>query len=273
MLDDRKIQLIVFAVVILLGFYLITISQPEVSPVSPTPIYMNIQNGSAITVEHDTVSTSGEAIQYVEPDKLTISFTVETEDERASDAQEENAEKVNEVTDTLKAMGISEDDIKTTYYYVNVKRESHYICENKTRETDCYWTYIPVGYEVRHTVSVDVYDIDNGGAVVDNIVDAGAEVDYLSLGLKKETQMELKKELLAEAAGNAKDKAEAIAEGLGVTVTKAMSVSESYSYYPTPYRSYDYAYGAAEEAYDVGTSISTGTIEVSASVSATFEIR
>ena len=267
---DDKVYLIVLAVVLFGGFYLVSVSQ---SSAPASPVYVNIQNGSALSVEHDTVSTNGEALRYVEPDKMTVSFTVETEDDSATSAQEENAEKVNEITDALKAMGIDEDDIKTTYYYVNVKRESHYICENETRKTDCYWTYIPIGYEVRHTLSVDVFEVDEGGAVVDTIVDEGGEVDYISLGLKKETRMELNKELLGEAAANAKEKAEGIAEGLGATVTKTLSVSESYSYYPTPYRSYDYGVGYAEAAYDAETSISTGTIEVSASVSATFEIR
>ncbi len=267
---DDKIYMVILVVVILGGFYLVSVSQPAVPP---APVNVNIQNGSAVGVEHDTISTSGEAIKYVEPDKLTVTFSVHTEDVKATDAQEENAEKVNGITEALKAMGIKEEDIKTTYYYVNVKKESHYICENETRKTDCYWTYVNVGYEVRHSVSVDVYEVDEGGTVVDTIVDEGGEVDYISLGLKKETQMEIRKELLAEATQDAKEKADSIADGLGATVTKALSVSESYSYYPTPYRSYDYAYGAAEAAYDAGTSISTGTIEVSTSVSAVFEMR
>lgn len=267
---DDKVYLIVLVAVLLGGFYLVSVSQ---SSAPASPVYVNIQNGSALSVEHDTVSTSGEALKYVEPDKMTVSFSVQTEDKSATDAQEENAEKVNEITDALKAMGIDEDDIKTTYYYVNVKKESHYICKNDSDREDCYWTYINVGYEVQHTVSVDVFEVDKGGEVVDTIVDEGGEVDYISLGLKKETRMELNKELLGEAAANAKEKAEGIAEGLGATVTKTLSVSESYSYYPTPYRSYDYGVGYAEAAYDAGTSISTGTIEVSASVSATFEIR
>jgi len=268
---DDKIYMVVLVLVLLGGFYLVSVSQ---SPAPTSPVYVNIQNGSSVYMEHNTVSTNGEALRYVEPDKMTVSFSVETEDRSATDAQDENAEKINDITTALKAMGIKEEDIKTTYYYVNVKRESHYICENDSDREDCYWTYINVGYQVQHTVSVDVYEVDEGGDVVDTIVDEGGEVDYISLGLKKETQMEIKKDLLAEAAENAKDKAEAIAEGLGTHVTNALYISESYDYYPSYYRSYDYGVGYAEAAYDsMETSISTGTIEVTASVSATFEIQ
>jgi len=268
---DDKIYMVVLVAILLGGFYLVSVS---LSSAPESPVYVNIQNGSALSVEHNTVSTSGEALRYVEPDKMTVSFSVQTEDRSATEAQDENAEKVNDITAALKAMGINEEDIKTTYYYVNVKKESHYICRNETYESDCYWTYRNVGYQVQHTLSVDVYEVDKGGEIVDAIVDEDGEVDYISLGLKKETQMEINKDLLSEAAANAKEKAEGIAEGLGASVTNVLSVSESYSYYPSPYRSYDYGVGYAEAAYDsMETSISTGTIEVSASVSATFEIQ
>ncbi len=262
------INVVILALAILGGAYILSVSMPQpVVNIEENPnVYV-----SSIPPEH-TIDVSATATDYVEPDLLVVQLTVETEMEGAKESQEETAEKIAAVEAALKALGIKDEDIKTAYYSVDVVKESHYICENETYyRSDCYWEYIIIGYRTTHSLTVDVENLDAGGDIVDAAVDAGAEVDYISFTLKPETREETRKELLAEASSEAKAKAESIASGLEVTVGDAFSASESYYYYPV-YRSYDYAY-AEEAAGAAPTTLYGGEIEVTATVSASFEIR
>lgn len=261
------INVVILAIALLGGAYILSVSMPQpVVNIEENPnVYV-----SSIPPEH-TIYVSATATDYVEPDLLVVQFTVETETEDAKESQEQTAEKVAAVEAAIKSFGIADEDIKTTRYSVDVVKQSHYICRNKTRETDCYWDYITIGYKTTHSLAVNIENMDIGGDVVDAGVDAEAEVDYISFTLKPETRDEIKKELLEEASSEARSKAESIASGLGVDVGDAFSASESYYYTPV-YRSYDYAY--AEEAVGAApTEIYGGEIEVTATVSANFEIR
>lgn len=223
--------------------------------------------------QENAIQTSATATSYLSPDLLTISFRIETESESADDAQSENAAKTEAVIDALKSKGIREEDIKTVYYNIDIERVSHYICRNTTEGSDCYWDYIPRGYSTTHMISVEVEDIEQGGAVADTIMDAGAtEIDYISFSLKDETRKEAEKELLEDAAGKSKEKAGKIALGLGVALGKPLSAGESAQYYydySTPYRTYGYTM-AAEAVPE--TSFAPGEIKVSATVYTSFSI-
>lgn len=263
---------LVFAVIVgvaLIGAaYFLATSMPQpVFNVEENPnVYV-----SSIPPEH-TIDVSATATDYVDPDMLVLSFTVENEAEDATESQEQTASEINEVITALKGYGIKDEDIKTTRYSVDVVQESHYICENETSKTDCHYEYVITGYETTHSIKVNVYNLDQGGELVDSAVDAGAEVDYISFTLKPETRDEVNNELLEEASANAKTKAESIAQGLGATVGGAFSASSGYDYYPTYRTSYDAVYAEAGSAPAPSTDLSGGQIEVTTTVSASFEI-
>ncbi|MEM3422786.1 MAG: SIMPL domain-containing protein [Candidatus Bilamarchaeaceae archaeon] len=247
------------------GFYFLS----TIKTISPTNIYVST-NGSAVATEHNTISVSGSANEKVEPNMLVVNYYVQTKSESAKEAQSKNAEISNAIVSSLKALGIGEKDIKTTSYNVNVNQESHYICDNQSGKSDCYWTYVNVGYTATHTFTVNVYDLNKGGAVVDAIGAAGGEVSGVSFDLKPETKKEVYARLLSLAAANAKKKADAIASGAGVSVDKPLSLSESYYYTPIYYPKVAYADALLEAA---PTQLSSGTIDISVSVSAVFEIK
>ena len=263
---------LVFAVIVgvaLLGAaYFLATSMPQpVFNVEENPnVYV-----SSIPPEH-TIDVSATATDYVDPDLLVLSFTVENEAEDATDSQTETATEMDAVTTALAGFGIKDEDIKTTRYSVDVVQESHYICENETSKTDCHYEYVITGYKTTHSIQVNVYDLDQGGDIVDAAAGAGAEVDYISFTLKPETRDEVKNELLEEASANSKTKAQSIAAGLGATVGDAFSASTSYDYSPS-YRNYDVMYAEAASAPAPSTELSGGQIEVSATVHASFEIQ
>ncbi len=251
---------------------------------------------SSIPAEH-TIDVSATATTEVEPDLLVIGLRVESEALEAGQSQEDNARDVEAVMAAVKALGVKEENIKTSHYSVDIQRESHYICEGTDlgreddgvvepgvpepmpayeydyERSDCYWDYVMVGYKTTHTLSVEVEELDKGGDIIDAAVAAGAsEVDYISFTLKTETRDELKRSLLEEASATAKVKAGKIANGLGVSLGKAMSGGESADYYYDypRYAAYDYAY--AESGSAPKTTVAPGEVSITATVYASFEI-
>lgn len=237
-------------------------------------IYAGLESDNTVytsqTDQRSKLDVSGSATREVEPDLLVIQVSVKNEDESAEQSQSVNAQKITSLKTALKNLGINDKDIQTSYYNVNIKRQSHYICKNKTEETDCYWEYVTTGYETTHQLTIEVENLDKGGEIIDVSVAAGAsEIDGITFGLKPETQNQLKKELLQEATQDAWHKAEDIASSMpGVSLDFPISISESYSYSSSYSSSKDYLYEAAE----AGSSVSPGQITVSASVRATYEI-
>jgi len=262
------INAVILAVALLGGAYILSTSaqQPVINLEENPNVYV-----SSTPPEH-TIDVSATATDYVDPDMLVLGFTVENEAEGATESQQQTASEINAVKAALTGFGIKDEDIKTTRYSVDVVRESHYICENKSGKSDCYYDYVITGYKTTHSIQVNVYNLGQGGDVVDAAAGAGAEVDYISFTLKPETRDAVNNQLLEEASAKAKTKAQSIATGLGITAGDAFSASTGYDYYPV-YRSYDYAMAEGAMAPAPATELSGGQIEVTATVSASFEIK
>ena len=237
----------------------------NVSDITSTPnVYV-----SSNPPEH-VLTVSGVATERVNPDLLNIQVRIETQDENAKQSQEDNAEVSAQVMQKLKDLGLTEDEIKTVSYRVDVVRESEKVCDT----FGCEYKYKIVGYKTTHSLNLRVTDLDNGGEIIDGVSSFGENevfIDYVSFTLQEETRMDIQKELLKEAGQEAREKAQAIAEGVGGSLGKVVQASESV-YYPT--RSYyepAYDYAMAESAAPVPTSLSSGEIEVSATVSVGYE--
>jgi len=243
-----------------------------------SPQATNIENLTMIqSQEEHTISSNGEARMMVEPDLLVVVLEIETSGDTASDAQGKNADISDEVTKSLKANGLEDKDIKSSYYNVYEDKKGRWVCPEGNPECEEHekeYEYVSLGYKAVHRFTVNVEDTDKGGKILDDAVDAGVtEVYNIYFTLKDETRDELENQLLSEAAANAKEKAGKIAEGLGVTIGTPTSASTGSVYWPT-YKSYDYAefetMAAAMPA--PATQLSGGEMEVSASVSASFLI-
>jgi uncharacterized protein YggE len=234
---------------------------------SPT---VNVAAGDSQLPVH-SISTSATSSQKTAPDLLVMQLRVQTEAPTAKDAVQENANVAADLKGKLKALGLADEEIQTTSYSVDEITETNYTCDRNGY--NCRYTYRVTGYRVVNTIGLEIKDLAKGGDVIDSASSAGVNetfVDYLSFTLKDETRREMQKSLLKSAAAEAKAKAQNMAEGSGVALGKALSLSESYSYYPqvSAYR-YDSVAMGAEAAK---TELSQGQIEVSVTVSASYEI-
>ncbi len=207
-----------------------------------------------------TINVTGQGTVEVSPDIAYITLGVVTENKDAKAAQQENASIMDAVVKAIKSAGVAEEDIKTTGYSIYPK----YDYNEKTGTSNI------VGYTVRNNVQVTVRDITKVGQIIDIAADKGVNIsNSISFGLSDYEKYY--NEALKKAVESGSRKAKTIADALGIKLGAPVSVSESGSYVPT-YRVYESA--AAMKSADgiqVTTPISSGTIEVQAYVSMSYE--
>lgn len=95
-----------------------------------------------------------------------------------------------------------------------------------------------IGYTVTQSITVNSDDTSNGGKFVEAALGASntTSVDDIYFSLKDSTRAQLQSDLQAEAALDARTKADSIAKGLGASLGKIVSVTtEDYGYFPPLY--------------------------------------
>ncbi len=258
MAQDKSLLL---TVVLALGFALIALAilfapKPEV----------NVSGGSGgVSADRNTISVSGQAQFDVDPDLADVYIRVKTEEPTANRAQEENARLMDTVKAALKKAGVKDDEMETTSYNLWPQQKWN----PDTQE------YENTGYVVQHLLKVTTEEVTTVGDLLDVAVTAGANgLDSINFRLSDEKKKDVNSEALAQASGNAKDKAEAIAQGLGVRLGDIVAVSESnvgYNYVPRA--AYDMAEAAVGGAKSFNTEISPESVSVSATIGIVYEIK
>ena len=215
---------------------------------------------SALADDDDrTITVTGTATVTVPADRASLNLGVRTSAAEASTASAENAEKVQKVTDALKAAGIPEECITTAYYYVNAMYDySSFSDENVIR-----------GYQVSNSLNVIVDEIDRAGEIIDIALQAGANsCDGISFQSTKAG--EAYDEALTAALKEGARKAALVAAGLEVTLGDVVNVTESYG----SYTGARYAKAVTEDAaMGASTQIVSDGLNFSATVQMVYEIR
>jgi len=211
-------------------------------------------------------SVSGEGTVAVVPDIAEFTFGVLTEG--GSDLtvlQNENAAKINQVIDFLKANGVDEEDIQTQ----NLNISPRYQYSSCRGGNVCPPPTI-VGYTINQSVRVKVRDLDNVGELFSGVVNNGANTAS-NLQFTIDDPTEFENQARAEAMEEAERKAKATAEAAGFRVGKLLSISE-FGGGPTPY----YGIGGALESFradSVAPTIEPGTEEIKITVNLFYEIK
>ncbi|HKM40946.1 MAG TPA: SIMPL domain-containing protein, partial [Methanocorpusculum sp.] len=122
------------------------------------------------------ILVSGYGLSATSPDKVTITFAVETVNPDAETAQAENAELMADVIAAMKSAGITDENIKTSGYTIS----SYVLSEYNPGE----WKNGTTVYEVKNSVEIISYNVDMAGSYIDTAVQAGANsVSGLQFGL------------------------------------------------------------------------------------------
>jgi uncharacterized protein YggE len=215
-----------------------------------------------------TLTVNGDYTLSVDPDTFVSVVVVETQADTAEDAQRDNALIANKVE-----KAVSFDHELTTMSYTIQPVYEWEECSTYISSRPCTGKQVLVGYKATHMYKFETEVLDRSGEALDDFVKAGATgIQSVRFELSRELQDQTQLDALEKAAGNAKLKAGAIATGSDVVLGKPLSINEGYYYRPVYY---DYGYAkdvVAGAAESVPTSITPGQVDISASVSVTYEI-
>lgn len=218
-----------------------------------------------------TISVDGQAEVFAVPDIGQFSFSVNAEGDTAAVAQEASGTAINDILAYLREQGIEDKDIKTQNYNLYPR----YRWEERICPTSSYCPQgerVEDGFEVSQTVSVKVRETDNAGAVIAGVGERGA-TNISSLNFIIDDIEALKMEAREMAIKDAREKAERLADELGVDLKRVVSFYENDNKYYEPY--YE-ARSFSLESADIGfggAELPVGEESTTVEVNITYEIR
>lgn len=206
------------------------------------------------------VSADGEVM--ADPDLATLQLGIEAHAKTVEQAQADAAASMDAVMSALKAAGIDEKDIQTSYYSIYPNQR----WDPDTEE------YIVTGYRVSNMVTVKMRDLQKVGDTIDSVATAGGDltrIQGISFSVEDPTTYQV--EARKEAFDRAKAKAEQMAQLSGVTLGEVTYMTESFGYI-SPIRVSMDAY-AEKSMGSASTPISPGEQEITANIQLAFEIK
>jgi hypothetical protein len=194
-----------------------------------------------------TLIVTGDGTVDATPDRAAFDFGVTSQGSTAAAALSRNGAEARAIVNALKKAGIDSSDIQTTQVSLWPQTSS-----NGTEIT---------GYQASNSVHVTAA-LGDSGALVDAAVRAGANnVEGPSLDTADKSS--LYNQALKQALGDARGKAQAIADGAGLTLGSVLRVREGGTA-PVPMPMFDTATAARS------VPIEAGTQHIEASVSVTY---
>ncbi len=209
--------------------------------------------------EKSSITVKGKGTVKVVPNVASFYVTVEEHGKTQGEASNKLAKKVNKIMDLLRSKGVDEKYIKTENYNLSPK----YYWEDGKRKQD--------GYIASERINVKLKDKTKASSIIAGISQIGAS--YISsLKFEIEDIETYKEEARKKAIEDAKRKAKALAEQLGVRLGKVMSFSEnSNNYRPPIYLRKTAAFDMAEGS--IAPELPSGENEITVNVSITYEIK
>ncbi|MGD0953659.1 MAG: SIMPL domain-containing protein [Methanotrichaceae archaeon] len=202
---------------------------------------------------------NGEGKTTAAPDIVTITLGVETRNVSASAAAAENAKLMNSTINALLSAGLNKKDIQTSQYSLTTQPEDNPVPASATKNKT------PPVFVATNQVTAKMNVTENIGKVLDAATAAGSNsVMGISFDLRDpKPQMD---KALANAVNDSRRKAEIMAGTAGLKLGKILELSEGYGY--TSSNAPRAAYSVAEAT----TPVLPGEMEITASVTVTYEI-
>lgn len=222
------------------------------------PLSSRAQTPAPMTNVRSEIAVGAMGEAETTPDRARVSIGVQTQALTSSDAATRNAATQQAVIAAIKALGIPAERITTTGY--NVYPEQRYD-QGSSRPRI-------VGYNVQNTVVVDVWKVDQVGAVIDAALGKGANM-ISGLALYSSQEDAVRRKALANAVAKARADAEAMAAAAGGQLGALIELSSGVSYMPPPRPMMEAAMSKVAGA--VATPISEGTQTTTVTVSARWQ--
>lgn len=208
----------------------------------------------------NTINVQGTSELSFKPDQAEVWAGISILKPNAADAQAAANTVINDIIDSLRYKGIQESDIST---------EQLNLYEEKAWENN---VYVSKGWRATQTLKVKTTDLTKVGTIVDVAVTNGANtINNINFGLSPAKEQEYKKQAISDASKNAKDKAQTIADSLGVQLGDIKSVSES-NYNYVPYR-YDLMATAGSMAVKEAATVMPSDVSVTANINIVYLVK
>lgn len=211
------------------------------------------------------ITVHGTGTIQAKPDVAHITVTVHSDAVLATDALANNNKSMKKVLDSLKDLGLKDEEIQTSE--VSLMPQYKY---KKSERPDQYGYNQPelYGYVAHNTVNVTVCDLTKTGKVFEAVVKAGSNrLEGLTFGVKDPSK--LLDEAKVKAVKNARTTAELYAAAAGVKVGKLKTITESSSDSPRPPT---YARKMADSTSPGETPISAGSLTFTVSVNVVYDV-
>ena len=224
------------------------------------------------------ISDSGKVVYN--PDQVEVSLSVVTKGINPDSVQAENDKKMTAIVEYLKALGVKEEDIKTTSYnlYPEYDQGGEIVppgaVGNEAMEFYRPNTYKIIGYTLEQSLSFKSKEIGKIGEIVGGLTDKGANrVNSIWFSLSDEKTEELKAEAREKAVAKAKKELETMKSLYGLKKAKLVSIND-YPVYPSVRYGDLKAMGVGGDAEVSNVSpIEAGTGELEVQVSLTYELK
>ena len=196
------------------------------------------------------ITALGTATVTADPNQVTVIANASVTAKTVGETQ---------VTDKLTQLGVQQNDIVTSSY-------SYYPVYNYDTDTPTI-----KGYQANHTLCITCNDVEMLDSVVGAVTDSGMS-DIYSVSYDVSNRSDLYKQALELAIDAAAKKADVMASAVGMRITGLESITENNTY-DTSYGINSMSDGGAvsTRAESVETGIRSGSISVTASVTAVYE--
>jgi uncharacterized protein YggE len=225
----------------------------------------------AVTPLH-TIAVSGDAELLIPPDFAKVELGVITQAPSVGDALAENSARMSRVIDAMKALGISEKDIRTSAFVIQPKYE-----KMASGEYDAEQFRTITGYYISNKVSVTVKDLSNVAKIIDESVKAGANASgAIEFGVNSVTTRV--DEARRKAVETAYHRAQVLTEAAHMKLGTALSITDNQAEtsYDNGTRGYTNQYGyetVVVTGSRVPTPIEPGLISITAKVTVVYATR
>ncbi len=218
------------------------------------------------------ITVSGEAVVKVKPDKIVVTFGIETWDKDIMAAKQKNNDILKKAVTAIEELGIPKKEIQTDHLAV------------EPRYKDNYRKEAFIGYFVRNTFVVTLSEPKKVEELVTKVLQSGVNhihgIDFQTTEFKK--YREQARQLALKAA---KEKAEKMAGALEQSIGAPILINENYGRSPWWYGS-SWCWGSGRNrgmtqnvmqniqsgSGEVSDTIALGKISIRANVNVTFEL-
>jgi len=217
------------------------------------------ESNVSVTPQQQTgIWVTGQGEVMAVPDIAELRLGVEVQADTVAEAQTQASAAMDKVQQALEDNGVAEKDIQTQRY--SIYPVTKWISDKDEQEI--------VGYRVTNIVVAKIRDVDEAGAIIDAVAEAGGDSTRIqAISFDVDDKTPYYEQARAKAVEDANNKATQLAELADVGLGKATYISEGAAYLPVRADSYD--------VYpEVGgtTPISPGELKITVQVQMIYQI-